>query len=109
MHLMCAVITSQSQDESLVSVREISVRPRGSAGFFNSNFGAVVVLRRESSDLSLAGTGEGRRGDYRCGRLRKDGQHLGLFFERVHVAFSSWPRFGNFDIVHRTPRKYWQK
>src|SRR6267142_1193160 len=47
-------------------------------GFFHSNFGSVVVLPSESSYLSLARAGEGRRGEYRRGRLGKNGQHLGF-------------------------------
>jgi hypothetical protein len=85
-------------DLALRTLRFVYMAPPN--GFFNSNFRAVVVLPGESSDFSLARSGEGRRGDYRCDRLRKNGLHLGLFFERVRVGFSSWPRFGNFNIMH---------
>ena len=47
-----------------------------------------------------ARAGESRCGDHRRGRFGKNGQHLGFFFERVRVGFSSWPRFGDFDIMH---------
>jgi plasmid stabilization system protein ParE len=97
---VAALRFSRRAEADLLSIGNYTVRTWGKAQAARYVGELEVCCQTLSDNPALGRVCDGRRGDYRCGRLRKNGQLLGLFFERVSVGFFSWPRFGNFNIMH---------